>query len=174
MKNLTVKFNQLVEECKEVITDLGFELPKNVTYELSGRLTSNRGNCREHIKGEKYTIKLAKYMIEGAIANGDDYEPMRTILHEMCHALPNGMSHTGNWKIYTDKINKIYGFDITRTSKLPTIYDSIRKNTSSPVIMVDLSCMSGCVVYSKKPTSVYVKNIERYTCGKCGGALMVI
>ena len=46
---------------------------------------------------------------------------VQTLLHEFCHAIPNGMHHEGIWKDATNMINQRYGYCIQPTNSLKSI-----------------------------------------------------
>ena len=56
MKTNEKVFMELVEECKGMMEECGFELPKDIKYMLNKRLTRTLGRCSRNSKG-KFTIE---------------------------------------------------------------------------------------------------------------------
>lgn len=171
MKKKIEYLNNIVKECEQVMGDLGFELPRQIEYKLNNRLKRTLGRCRKIIEGEEYIIEIATFMVDVAIEINDDVELMNTILHEMCHALPNCYNHGDVWKSKANIINDKYGFTISRTTSLPPIYNKVRYAGKT---MVTIGCVNGCWSCSKANTSVHVRKINDYRCSKCSGKLEIL
>jgi hypothetical protein len=165
------KFDDMVMRCEGMMRDVGFELPKGIKYSINKRLTSTLGRCIR--KGTQYRIEIAHYVMEASVVSKDETQAMDTILHEMCHALPNGWSHGEIWKRYADKINRTYGYNISR---LATLSDTEKMIMNKGKVMKLIICKSkACKFEIEKPnTSVYVREVGRYSCPVCGSRLEVI
>ena len=108
MKNLNV----LVQDCKDILDDLGITYGPIASVTVNNRLTACWGKCKYNKLHNVYSIELSGRLMQDDI----DYEAtMDTIIHEFLHAGKNRMCHTGAWKRLADLVNREYPqFHITR------------------------------------------------------------
>lgn len=108
MKNLKV----LVEDCKDILNDLGINYGPIASVTVNSRLTACWGRCKYNKRTGYYTIEFSSRLMKEDI----DYEAtMNTVIHEFLHAGKNRMCHTGEWKRLAELVNKEYPqFNITR------------------------------------------------------------
>lgn len=170
MKNKTTIFNELVKECEDIMKDCGFTLPTNITYSLNKRFTRTVGRCTRKSKNV-FKIEYAKNYLDGYLECNDYMAIKDTILHEMCHALPNGFNHGEVWKRYAKVINDKYGFDIQRLHEYDAVSEQVRekvKRNASPKATVECNVCSR--EYKVSSTGKIIKNLSKYRC-MCGGNL---
>lgn len=108
MKNLNV----LVQDCKDILDELGIIYGPIDSVTVNKRLTACWGRCKYNNRTGVYRIELSARLMQDDI----DYEAtMDTIIHEFLHAGPNRMCHTGEWKKLAELVNREYPqFNITR------------------------------------------------------------
>lgn len=108
MKDLNV----LVQDCKDILDDLGITYGPIESVKVNNRLTACWGKCRYSRRTGKYSIEFSSRLMQDDI----DYEAtMDTIIHEFLHAGKNRMCHTGEWKRLADLVNREYPqFNIKR------------------------------------------------------------
>ena len=160
------KLMYLVGECKDMIEDCGFNLPY-IQYEFDNA-TKRLGQCQR--RGNNYKIKISQNYFEEYIKNGEEEKIKDTILHEMCHALPNGMNHKSQWQFYANKVNRLFGYNIKRLADSDDVSTKIVQNSANYIIEC-LNC--GHKYYYQRMTSK-LKNLNNCSCGKCKGKLQLI
>jgi hypothetical protein len=160
-------FKRLVAECEAMMAECGFVLPK-ITYSLSSRMYRSIGRCRrKRINSEyRYFIILADCVYTARLNNKEINEIKQTILHEQCHALPNGMNHGDGWKKYVNIINRKYGYNIKRHTDMD---DTIRNATKDkrPAVRYIIIC-EGCGAesrYKRKPK--LLDYLHECSCKRC-------
>ena len=109
-RNKNIK-TELMHKIYKRLNQEAFEnkLPKDLKLELSSRLTSTGGYCKNFLKLD---IPICEIQLSSKIC--DSPERMRDVLaHEMCHAasfLINGVlnGHGPTWKSWANRVNFIY------------------------------------------------------------------
>lgn len=165
--NLQKDFIKQIEFCKQVMLDCGFEVPTDIKYSLNGRLSRACGrycrttNCKTGIETNK-RIEISTKYFKGCIETGLIKEIQDTILHEMCHAMPDGGNHGAGWKQYTTVVNNKFGYHITTYADTNEVILSIAMER-----YVELKC-TGCGAAARvKKTSRYAKNPHLFNCALC-------
>lgn len=71
-----------------------------------GRSISTLGTCRKNNYFKVCTITISDLTLysEDSLKN--------TILHELCHALPDTVGHNKQWFLYVSKVNKLFNANI--------------------------------------------------------------
>lgn len=161
------EFDRLVAECKMMVEGCGLKLPDNIYYTLNNRSKRRIGCCKR--KYNNIIIEMSQNYFEEYLRVGDIEKIKDTLLHEMCHALPNGNSHGYIWKGYANKINAKYGFNIKRLADIDEVIKSEKMKNANYFI-----CCKQCgKTTPKQRASKQIKYIELYRCGLCGGKLEV-
>lgn len=105
MKNL----NAIANDCITELKNIGIE-PPHITFEVNTRAATRWGQCKK--TNGRYSISIASVLV-------DDKAPLNglksTIMHEVLHTMPNCMNHGNTWQDYADRVNKAYGYKVTRT-----------------------------------------------------------
>lgn len=160
IKGLTKTIEELIVECKNEVESCGFKLPY-IKYEYKTNITHYLGIC--HRKGAEYTIELSiPHMIRYFERNEID-KIKDTILHEMCHALPKGMTHKGQWKVYTNTLNKKYGYDIKTSADDDEVIEELNKIKAKYTVVCE-EC-GYTYYYSRRPKILNTLNTCK--CGNC-------
>lgn len=107
MKNL----NTLIADCKDILDDLNIIYGPIDSVKVNNRLTACWGRCTYNKRTGLYNIELSNRIMQDDM----EYEAtMNTIIHELLHAGPNRMCHTGEWKRLANLVNREYPqFNIT-------------------------------------------------------------
>lgn len=157
-------FYKLIEECLAEVTAVGI-IPGNIEkWELNYRAKRRWGQCQKKKTGE-ITIQIAARLIEDDRIS--EKACKETMIHEILHACPDGMSHTGKWKEYAKLMNDTYGYNIKRTTsgeeKGVENYVPTRRKTQ--YVFMCRYCKQIVTKTRKCKFTHYYKN---YTCGICG------
>lgn len=103
-----IKVANMVYSLRDELYNYGFPV-----YEITEVkfITSPRtfGKCR---RTSTYTAII---FISEVCLHGLENTLRDTILHELCHAMPNTKGHDKQWKEYVSRVNAIYGTNIKRT-----------------------------------------------------------
>lgn len=98
-----------------------------------------------------------------------------TIIHELLHTCPDCMKHTGMWKKYADMVNRMYGYNVKRTSsEEDKCAENINHTSREDKIKYILRCKGCGNTWKYARAGKFVKIYNRCHCGKCGGALELI
>ena len=114
--------------------------------------------------------KEGKYVIEVAerVALGPEESCMETLAHELLHTCYGCRNHGKRWKGYAEKMNRAYGYAISRSST----NEELRVKEMRPCKYL-LRCENCGMEFKRFRSSDLTKHPERYRC-KCGGRLYKI
>lgn len=112
-KTEQIFFDACVEECKEIIKQCGFTLPE-IEFSLKDRKSRTLGLHIYHRDSDTHEIQIMLPYFREFLKLKDFHSINDTMLHEMCHALPNGDNHGEGWKRYTRVVNSKFGFNLGR------------------------------------------------------------
>lgn len=165
------ELNLLVVKCKSIMDSCGLVLPQNITYSMNARFTKSMGRCKKTTRGlnVSYQIELAKCYFEEYMKQGKYMEMEDTILHEMCHTLPNCFDHGDEWLRVVGIVNKNFGYHIKRCYESDEV---VYKVKASKYPSSELCCTKCGRKSIHKNTSVYIKHPKNYRCN-CGGSFEV-
>ena len=160
-----MKLRKLINECEQMVNDCGYKVP-TIEYKLNSRLSRTLGRCSKR-SSTKWLIEIGTDFYQGCIASGNVELVKQTLLHEICHSLPNGLNHGEVWKRYADNINNNFGYDISRLTSVP---NEVKEYSIKDGVLV---CCDKCnrEILTKRNKNV-VKNPSVYTC-KCGGKIFI-
>ena len=121
------RINRMLAECKALLKGLGVPISDSICPEvmLTGTHRSY-GRCCAKGSLKKYTEYDFYIEISGHTLNNTDKSLRNTIIHEHLHTVPNGMSHTGEWKKWAKYVSKKTGFNIQRCDGDATFEDKAR------------------------------------------------
>ena len=108
------ELEQIASECKKDIEALGIELGTIVRYTINTRAKSRWGQCKGvSSKGvlKGWEISISSVLMDDAV---DIMALKNTVAHELLHTVGGTRGHTGLWKIYAERMNKTYGYNIKR------------------------------------------------------------
>jgi predicted SprT family Zn-dependent metalloprotease len=116
------------------------------------------GQCVRYNK-TKARIKLSTMLLK----YGTEQEIRETIMHELLHATLNTKGHDTEWYRKANIINNEYDYHIARTSSLQNY---TKDEGNFKYCLVCKKC--GQKIFRNK-MSVFVRNPNHFSCGKCGG-----
>lgn len=155
---------KLGKECEEMVKDLGYALPL-IRYQLNRRAKQRVGLCSSDGFGE-YEISLSFHIVNEYFKRGEIKAIKTTLLHEICHTLPNSMNHGREWQKHVRKVNEAYGYNISRIRNIDeAVKKEVAKTSKYTVTCKD--CGKEIAIHRM---SGVIRNPERYHCS-CGGRL---
>lgn len=155
-------------ECKAELDALGITYNKNITFKVNTRALQRLGLCS--LNNGSYNIQISSILLE-------DENPIKalknTIMHELLHTHDNCMSHGGLWQCLANRVNKAYGYNVSRINSLESlgiIKNSIKEKARQNAYVFKCDkCGQSIVRYR---SSKFVRNYTNYHCGKCGGKIV--
>lgn len=171
-KEVTLEVHQLRYE----LIKKGFNVYPIRSVKLSTRCTRRFGLCTYH--RDKYgEIVEVTITISDICFHSTEHCLRDTILHELCHAMPNGQGHRAGFQNYAKKVMRLY--DNCHIDTHTTHEEAKKKNEYIKSIgryrdyKYKVTCkFCGCSYYYKKETKLVrlLKNgayTNTYTCSKC-------
>ena len=157
-------FVRLRQECLDEITGLGIQPGQIKDWTINTRARSRWGQCKKETDGT-YSIQIADRLLSDDRIS--EKACKETIIHEVLHTCKDCMKHTGKWKIYADRMNREYGYDIKRiTSGTEKGVENYKpKHMAVKYILTCGGC--GATVYRKR-SSKFTKYYRNYRCTRCG------
>lgn len=156
------KLERLFKKSLEEVEDLGIKPSKKIySIKINTRAKKRLGCCKKvainMIPG--FCLEIASHLMDG-----DEDKIKQVIIHEILHTCKGCFNHGEKWKQYAEKVNKAYGYCISRTAD----YDA-----SEEVYRYAIVCKNcGNVIYRIRKSKV-ISNPDDYRCGKCKGLLEV-
>lgn len=152
--------NMIAAECMAELDALQIPYREVENFVVNTKAKSRWGRCQISPTG-KFIISISdRLLAENASMNG----LKNTIIHELLHTCIGCMNHKAKWKFYADKVNRVYGYDIKRTSTADEkgVKEVIRKRKVNHKYVC-----AGCgqVVTRERDRGFEIK----YRCGRCGG-----
>lgn len=169
MKNL----NETYEKCKAILDDLWIDYDVNTPISVNNRLTRAYGRTKWRVaeydwKGNpiyKFKIEINPAMLLDSVPQKELED---TVLHELLHTVEGCQNHGAKWKSLAMKVNKAYGYKISRTSYVPEC--AARREKRNPVKYI-CACEKCGVEWKYKRWGKVCENPKRYTHTGCGGHL---
>lgn len=169
MKNL----NHHVEICKGKLDRAGIRYGVILSVTPNSRAKKRWGSVRpskhpiDQSRGG-YEISINTRLLQDDVSDSALEE---TILHELIHTCPGCMNHGPNWQSVAAKVNRIYGYHISRTTS--------SKDKGIPDYDHELEYRYKYALVCKKcgnetrynRMSKTVRDYKNYRCGACGGEL---
>lgn len=162
MKNLEFLF----DVCKKELRALGIKFCENTSIEVNYRAQHRWGLCRKNAPGN-YSIQVSYRLINDDV---DDKAIKTTILHELLHTIPGGDCHTGEWKRQAARVNRAYGYSISRTTSAAE--KGVDELPISRNYKYKIKCDKCGTTWLRTRATAVTENPANYHC-HCGGALKV-
>lgn len=159
MKNL----NSILNKCKEELNNIGVECGNVVSIMPDNRAQKRYGLCSK--RNGNYSIKIASKLLGDDVP---DAPAKNTVMHELIHTCANCMTHKNEWKRIAERVNKVYGYNVTRTAYYPEIEE---KHPTQ--YKYEITCKNCGAKLRRSRTSNLIQNINNYRCGRCHGQLEV-
>ena len=159
---------KLASQCMADLVSIDIPYGRVRTWVVNCRAKARWGLCKKRPDG-CYEIEIAESLLHDDV---DDVAVKNTIIHELLHTCPGSFKHTGKWKKYADKVNRLLPqYSIKRTTSAEE--KGVAVIRKEPVYRYALKCVScGKEIRRQKKTSV-IEHPEHYRC-TCGGKLMRI
>ena len=164
MKNINV----LLQDAKDVLDDLNIPYGNIVSVIVNTRAIGRWGRCTRLRGTNNYRIEISSRLMED---NVEWEAAMDTMIHELLHAYPDRMCHTGEWKRCAELVNREYPiYNIKRCSSEEERGVENVRVTKAKYIIVCKDC--GTKSYYQRETKAVARirrygNLSNYRCGKC-------
>lgn len=147
---------QAIKECKEC----GIPIKEDVPISISTRATKRYGVCKK--RDGKMSIEISSFLFEAK-----DIGVLETIIHEYLHTCDGCMNHGPKWKGYADKMNKKFGYSISRVSSRESRGLKVQTVEDFPYVLecTNPKCTN---VVKRMKMSKTIQEYQRYRCGRCG------
>ena len=157
--------------CMDLLDNIDVPYTPPTTWTVNTRATRRWGQCRKRTAGYygyNYHINISSLLLDERASEKDLIE---TVLHELIHTCPNCMNHGVEWKRWADKVNRAYGYNISRTKcgeEESAALMAENKKVNANYVCVCEKC--GHEFYYRRYCRV-IENPSNYTHTKCGGHL---
>jgi hypothetical protein len=159
MKN----YNQLLQEVILESRQLNIPISQNIDPKVLINTRAKRfGQCKR--RADKFLIELSSVFDQA-----EEKMAKQTLAHEIIHTCPNSFDHQAQWKSHVSKMNRAYGYNISRTNSCENI-GVIREILINAKYTIE--CQKCHTKTYKDRISGVIRNPEKYHC-KCGGRLTV-
>lgn len=167
MANKQQLFEHLIKQCEDVIASCGYTLP-HIEYSLNSRTQRALGRCKSRInRMTKVRTDIKIELTESyflAYARAKQYDKIKnTILHEMCHALPNGNNHGYQWQSYARVVGKASNQNISRLAEDDAIINEMTINRAKYII--ECTDCGQQYTYTRRPK--VANRLSGCNCGIC-------
>ena len=150
-------------ECMAELDRLRIPYAKRVRFSVNDRAVMRLGQCRK--RGDDYVIEISAALLDERV---DVKRGLKcTLHHELLHTCYGCMKHTGRWKLYADRVNAAYGYDIRRVAEQK---DGVLPEDLKPKAKYLIRCERCGAEYPRQKMTAVVRHPEHYRC-RCGGRL---
>ena len=102
--------NHVFHHCCNLLDKIGIEYGEIVSVTVNTRAKKRWGQCC--VEGYRtFSIDISSRLLDNSV---DIKRLENTMLHELLHSVPGCMNHGDKWKMYAEKVNRAYGYDIKR------------------------------------------------------------
>lgn len=148
------RLNQMLAESIVLLKDLGCPISDSICPEVL--LTGTHcfyGRCCPKGSLKKYTEYDYYIEISGYTLKNTEKSLRNTLIHELIHTVPGGLSHRGTWKRWADYVSEKTGYVIKCCEGDETAHDRARlERYEAP--------STGAERKNKKATRNYCKNLR--------------
>lgn len=154
----------MMEQVDIPVGQISFKPARKGTQSFWGKCCA-KGNSR-------YEIRINQYLLDESVP---EESLMDTILHELCHAYPGRMNHTGGWWSAVNKVNSVYGYNISEkaTMESKNVSEDIMNRYKATTQRYGIQCQKCNMIHWSSRLSATIKNPNGYRC-RCGGKLLRI
>ena len=177
-KYLRALLMEVLSDFKEIKIPISDRILSEI--KINTRAKCRFGACRKVWKAldGSWTTKSASalqnpyFQIEicEAVLDADKQEVKNVLAHELLHTCPGCYNHGKRWKAYAEKINNIYGYNITSTTTYEKI--GLKKPEKRANHKYKIECAKCGKTFYRQKKSKLTDNPGRYRC-TCGGKLKV-
>lgn len=153
----------LLKSVWEQAAGLGIPVSRRIDprVRVNRRAVSRFGCCK--YEAGQYRIELAL-----RVAQGPEESCRETLAHEILHTCPGCRNHGAKWKAYAEKMNRAFGYHITRTATNEAL--GVEPGRAWKY---RLKCESCGAEIGRFRASALTRHPERYRC-RCGGRLQLV
>ena len=164
LEGLMKNFKELQEICLKEVRDAGIVPGNIVKWSVNRRAKSRWGQCSKMRNGECEIQISARLLEDDRIS---EQACKDTMIHEILHTCKGCSGHTGKWKEYAERMNRLYGYHIKRvtTGEEKGVENYERKGKPVKYIFQCAGC--GQIVKRKRACD-FTKHYRQYICGICG------
>lgn len=153
---------KIANECIAELNAIGIFPAQHIRWNVNTRALTRWGYCRKLDK-HFYQIEISERLLRDEVP---DTATKDTIIHELLHTLPGGMTHAGKWSAAAAKVNRLYPqYDIKRTAS------SEEKGVETVTYKYAVRCTRCGTEYARMRMVKLIQHPELYTCGACGGTM---
>lgn len=149
--------------CMVELDSIGVPYCKNVSFSVN--LTAKRrwGQCK-HNKDGSHSINICFILLDES--NSED-GLKNTIIHELLHTVPGGRGHKGEWRRWSEIVNRKLGYNITRVGSNQS--KGVTSDPRKPKYVV--YCPTCGKEWPRFRSSRLTENPELYRCACCNAPL---
>lgn len=167
MKDLQAAF----EKCLRMCDKCGIPYGRIESVEPNTRAKSRWGQCRciapgTLFKPAEFCINVNEQLLRD---DAPDRSLEETLLHEICHTVPGGNDHGGAWKAAVERLNRRYGYSISRTRSPEQLGVPDERTPRAPRYIIQCERCGQAIARTRK--SKLVTHTAHYRCARCGGRL---
>lgn len=162
MKNLRKLLDEVVAEANAI----GIHTGKIVEVSVNTRAQKRWGQCK--FNRGCYSINISHRLLED---NVPDKSAKQVIAHEVMHTVPGCFNHGDLWQQYAGKMNKAYGYNISRTDSAEELGVKVTSTNSKYKYKVICDKCKHSYYYTRKSKVVQLvaANSTTCTCPSCRG-----
>lgn len=162
-------------ECKKELDKLGIVYGNNIRFTVNNRAKSRWGRCNKERNG--YNIEINSDLLD---ERNSLIGLKETILHEMIHTVSGCMNHGDKWKRLADKVNRAYGYTISRVNTAEDkglCEEAIRERTEARQNKINamptyrVVCQGCGYEFIRHKMSKLITDTDEFRCGLCNGKL---
>ena len=158
MVDKTLRLNVALADAKAVCDHFHIPYGKITKIKINTRATSRFGLCRK-LKDGTYEIEISKFLLDDET---QQMALMNTVIHEVLHTCPGGMTHKGMWKTYANVINRNTNYTITRCATNEEVamvpaYEALQKDSTK----YEITCLHCGKQFKYKRAGSVVKSLLR-------------
>lgn len=169
----TKRLNNAIAEAKALCDSLNIPYGNIKWVKINTRAKSRWGQCKL-LKTGGFEIQIADVLLDPHTSHE---ALMDTVIHEVLHTCPGGMTHKGAWKMYADKVNRNTQYNIKRcTSAAEKNLTDSTAQIKRELAKYEVTCLKCGSIYRYKRAgtvvqSLLTKPINSYcSCPRCKGS----
>lgn len=152
----------IAKECMNELDLIGIKYGNIKSFEINTRAKKRWGQCKAVCGG--YSINISIRLLNDNVP----VESLKnTIIHELLHTCKGCMNHGEKWKLYANKVNRMYGYNIKRCTSSEE--KGVEKVENKKEVKHKFICADCGQIICRVRESNFTKHYELYKCGRCGG-----
>ena len=159
--------SKLFEQVKHEARELKIPVPENIIEEIfiNGRPRKRFGCC--HFKDGKFLVEISEFILDCP-----ENKIREVLAHELLHTCEGCRNHGIHWKVYAQRMNNAYGYDIKRATSFEDMGIHREEAPSQSNVKYIIKCSKCGKEYPRQRFTCVMKKIKAYRC-QCGGELTV-